>query len=192
MRREVAKRVFAEEFNECDLAFKEGNERSPRYVLLPTGERCNRLLFVGTMSEKAEIGDGMWRARVVDPTGAFTVFSGKFQEDSTAFISTAEVPSIVAVVGKIGWYEKGGETKIVIRPEEIAESDEFTRNLWIVETARRTLERIRKMESCEDEDCRKAKEHYNPDLSKYREMVRGALLFIKENQGEDFTILDLF
>ncbi|MDD1729857.1 MAG: nucleic acid-binding protein, partial [Methanospirillum sp.] len=42
--REPARRVFAAELRETTHHFKEGTEdKSPTFVLLPTGERCNRV-----------------------------------------------------------------------------------------------------------------------------------------------------
>jgi hypothetical protein len=49
--REVARRVFASEFNDAAYTFKESDdERAPVYLLLPTGERANRVFLVGTLT----------------------------------------------------------------------------------------------------------------------------------------------
>ncbi|HIH36291.1 MAG TPA: DNA-binding protein, partial [Methanocellales archaeon] len=67
--REVAKRVFAREFGEANMAFKEQDDQyAPQYLLTPTGAKCNRILFVGTLIEKEDIGNDVeyWRARVAD------------------------------------------------------------------------------------------------------------------------------
>ena len=56
--REPARRIFAAELRECRYQFKEGDdEKSPTFVLLPTGARCNRLFIVGTLTEKQRQGD---------------------------------------------------------------------------------------------------------------------------------------
>ncbi|HOV68013.1 MAG TPA: nucleic acid-binding protein, partial [Methanoregulaceae archaeon] len=45
--REPARRVFAAELREARHQFREGTEeKSPTYVLLPTGQRCNRVFVV--------------------------------------------------------------------------------------------------------------------------------------------------
>ena len=55
--REVAKRMFAKEFRNSDLSFREGDDvYSPQYLLTPTGARVNRLFIVGTLIEKENIG----------------------------------------------------------------------------------------------------------------------------------------
>ena len=51
--REPARRVFAAELREIREQFRDGtDEKSPSYVLLPTGERCNRVFLVGSLTEK--------------------------------------------------------------------------------------------------------------------------------------------
>ena len=79
--REPAKRVFASELREATKTFKNTeDEKSPMYVLLPTGERCNRVLVVGTITQKDKVGDQniLYRARVSDPTGLFFVTAGSY------------------------------------------------------------------------------------------------------------------
>jgi hypothetical protein len=57
-KREVARRVFAREFNDANHTFKESeDDRAPVYVLLPTGARANRVFVVGTLTETEDIGD---------------------------------------------------------------------------------------------------------------------------------------
>jgi len=82
--REPARRVFASEFREARYQFKEGDdEKSPTYVLLPSGIRSNRLFIVGTLTEKQRHGDQnlFYRGRVVDPTGTFFIMAGSYQPE---------------------------------------------------------------------------------------------------------------
>jgi RPA family protein len=148
MRREVAKRVFAGEFRDASHTFKESDEeRAPTYLLLPTGEKANRIFAVGTVTEKEDIGTDSeyWKARVVDPTGTFLVYAGQYQPEAVDVIRDVETPEYVAVVGKPDTYEPEGEDGDVItsiRPESLSVVDADTRDRWIAETAKRTLERI--------------------------------------------------
>ena len=83
--REPARRVFAAELRECRYQFKDGDdEKSPTFVLLPTGERCNRIFLVGTLTEKQRQGDQniFYRGRVVDPSGTFFVMAGSYQPEA--------------------------------------------------------------------------------------------------------------
>ncbi|MCD5409697.1 MAG: hypothetical protein LRZ87_02895, partial [Methanocellales archaeon] len=117
--RELAWRIFAEEFNQADLQYSEGDDRVPNYVITPTGAKCNRLFVVGVVTEAEDMGDDLWRARVTDPTGSFLVYAGQYQPGAVTFLSELQVPSIVAVVGKARIYEQEGTIYASIRPEEI-------------------------------------------------------------------------
>lgn len=143
--REIAWRVFAAEFNQSNLKYSEGDERSPNYIITPTGARCNRMFIVGVITEVENIGQGedLWRARIADPTGAFAVYAGQFQPDVAIFLSEAEIPSFLALVGKARVFEpEAGTFYATIRPEEINKVDAEVRDHWILTTAERTLERL--------------------------------------------------
>ncbi|MCX2819535.1 MAG: RPA family protein [Methanobacteriota archaeon] len=148
MRREVAKRVFAGEFRDAGHTFKESEEeRAPTYLLLPTGEKANRVFAVGTLTEKDDIGSDSeyWRARVVDPTGTFLVYAGQYQPEAVDVIRDVQPPEYVAVVGKPDTYEPDDSDDVItsVRPESMTVVDADTRDRWIAETAERTLERIK-------------------------------------------------
>ena len=75
MPREVAKRLFAKEFQASNLTYKDGEDQfAPTYLLTPTGAKCNRVFIVGTLTEKTNIGSDseFWKGRVSDPTGAYS------------------------------------------------------------------------------------------------------------------------
>ncbi len=149
MDREIAWRVFAHEFNRSNLHISEGDERAPNYIITPTGVKCNRLFIVGVVTEVENIGkdNNLWRARVADPTGVFTVYAGQYQPEAAIFLSELQVPAYVAIVGKARKYEpEDGSVYISVRPEEINTADEKQRDRWVLDTAERTLERIKFME----------------------------------------------
>ena len=96
--REPARRVFAQELRETRYQFKEGTEeKSPTFVLLPTGERCNRIFLVGTMTEKQRQGEQniFYRARVVDPTGTTFIMAGNYQPEAMQQMAKIETPAFV-------------------------------------------------------------------------------------------------
>jgi RPA family protein len=144
--REVARRVFASEFNDAGYTFTESDdERAPVYALLPTGESSNRVFFVGTLTEKEDVGEDAeyWRGRIVDPTGTFFVYAGQYQPEAASKLRDLEPPAYVAVVGKPRTYETDdGTVRVSVRPESITEVDAVTRDRWVAETARRTVERV--------------------------------------------------
>jgi RPA family protein len=145
VKREVAWRVFAHEFIYSDYFFHDGDERSPNYLVTPTGARVNRLYFVGVLTEIDNLGAGedMWRARVSDPTGAFSVYAGQYQPQASVFLSGLDVPCFVAITGKARTYEpEEGTVYTSVRPEELNTASDSIRDRWIVDTARLTFERI--------------------------------------------------
>ncbi|MCL7475399.1 MAG: hypothetical protein SCH39_04995 [Methanosarcinales archaeon] len=198
--RELAWRVFAHEFNHSHHFFHEGDERSPNYLVTPTGARINRLYFVGVLTEIENIGAGedMWRGRVSDHTGGFMVYAGQYQPEAAMFLSGLEIPSFVAMVGKARTYEpEEGTIYTSVRPEELNKVDSQVRDRWIVETARLTFERIRFARSALESGLKgtqlvemlvrsgasaeladgitRAIEHY-PDLKEYLDTLSGIII----------------
>jgi len=192
--REVARRVFAREFNDASYTFKESDdERAPVYVLLPTGERANRVFLVGTLTETEDVGEDSeyWQGRVVDPNGdTFFMYAGQYQPDAASMLRELEPPAYVAVVGKPRTYETDeGEVNVSVRPESISRVDEATRDRWVVETAERTLDRIQAFEDAEegaemDEYVQMANEQYDLPVENYRRSAVGALESLDEVQQE--------
>ncbi len=179
IRREVARRVFADEFNDASYTFKESDdERAPVYLLLPTGEQANRVFFIGTLTEKDDVGEDSewWRGRIVDPTGTFFVYAGQYQPEAASALRELDAPAYVAVVGKPRTYETDdGDINVSIRPESITEVDSVTRDQWVVETAERTLDRIDRFDDEANEYARMAREQYGEDISAYTQTVITAL-----------------
>jgi RPA family protein len=184
--REVARRVFAREFNNASYTFKESDDdRAPVYVLLPTGQRANRVFLVGTLTETEDVGEDSeyWQGRVVDPNGdTFFMYAGQYQPDAASMLRELEPPAYVAVVGKPRTYETDeGDVNVSVRPESISQVDEATRDRWVVEAAERTLDRIREFNDQDpddpdiDEYVAMANEEYGADVEPYRQSVVGAL-----------------
>ncbi|HOO52839.1 MAG TPA: hypothetical protein PLY09_02910 [Methanothrix sp.] len=209
--REVARRVFAQELRDSDLSFRENEDQyAPLYLITPTGARCNRVLLVGTLTEKDNLGDDVeyWRGRVADPTGSIFVYAGQYQPDAAQALSGTEPPAFVAVVGKPSVYETEDGTRLIsVRAESVQRVDAETRDRWVLESAARTLERIEAFKaflemggadafSSGDEllkkpsspadvaDIGKAHLHYSPDLERYRQMVVRSLFALKGEISE--------
>jgi len=182
--REVARRVFAQELRDSNLASRdESDQYAPQYVLTPTGAKVNRIFLVGTLIEKEDIGTDSeyWRGRVSDPTGSFLVYAGQYQPEAAQFLAGCELPAFVAVVGKTSTYTTDdGNVLTSIRPESIEEVDETTRDLWVMDTVKQTLDRIRAVEAGKDQNSKLAKEHYSTDTDYYREMAMKVLESFKE------------
>ena len=175
--REPARRVFAAELREASYHFKDGeDEKSPTYVLLPTGERCNRVLIIGSMTQKEKRGDQniFYQIRVADPTGTFFVSASSFQQEAMTQVSKIEPPAFVAVVGKPSVYEApDGRIFVSVRAESVTVVDREMRNCWVLDTAERTLKRLEAFGTTEDSKLAQERYTTNPDL--YRHMAAEAL-----------------
>jgi len=193
--REVARRVFAQEFNDASYTFKESDDdRAPVYLLLPTGQRANRIFLVGTLTETEDVGEDSeyWQGRVVDPNGdTFFMYAGQYQPDAASMLRELEPPAYVSVVGKPRTYETDeGDVNVSVRPESISEVDEATRDRWVVETAERTLDRIKRFEQADPEDpatdeyVAMAHEEYDLPVDNYRRAAVGALESLQDEQAE--------
>jgi RPA family protein len=151
LKREIAKRIFAKEFEACReldksaMSAYDADSKSPNLLISPLGLILNRVFIVGVLTELDSIGtqNEMWKARIVDPTGAFTVYAGQFQPDASIFFSTVKVPAFIALTGKARIYEpEPGSVFISIRAEEANVVDEDIRNRWVVDTAEQAVDRL--------------------------------------------------
>jgi uncharacterized protein len=179
--REPARRVFAAELREIREQFRDGtDEKSPSYVLLPTGERCNRVFLVGSLTEKKRQGEQnmFYRARIVDPTGTFFVMAGSYQPEAMQQMARIEPPAFVAVVGKPTLYETpDGNFLVSVRAESVTIVDREIRDCWVLDAAKATLDRLDAMGSSPDSV--NAAGRYHTDAATYRKMVYGALAQLK-------------
>ncbi|HJJ94969.1 MAG TPA: nucleic acid-binding protein [Methanocorpusculum sp.] len=183
--REPAKRVFASELRESIRVIKgSSDEKSPAYILLPTGERCNRIIFSGTLTDKSKsAGDQnvQYRARVSDPTGVFYINASTYQPEAMAQMAKidSETPAFVIVIGKPNLYTNNeGKTLVSIRVESIQVVDREIRDIWVLDTARATLKRINNMfveGDKEQSDIALARETYNQSEGYWRKVVYNAL-----------------
>jgi uncharacterized protein len=182
--REPARRVFAGELRECRYQFKDGDdEKSPTFVLLPTGERCNRIFLIGTLTEKTRQGEQniFYRGRVVDPTGTSFIMAGSYQPEAMQQLAKIETPAFVAVIGKPSLYQKpDGAVMVSVRVESITVVDKETRDLWVLDAAERTLDRIEAFRIGATKDIATAKEQYPAmDPAVFHRMAYDALAQIK-------------
>jgi len=178
--REVAQRAFAREFNDATHTFRESDDdRAPVYVLLPTGAKANRVFVVGTLTETEDVGsdDEYWQGRIVDPNGdTFFVYAGQYQPEAAGMLRETEPPAFVGLVGKPRTYETDdGKVNVSLRPEHLTIVDEATRNRWVTETAKRTLERIDRFDDETNEYARMARDQYGDNIEQYRQAVLSAV-----------------
>lgn len=182
--REPAKRVFAAELREATRTIKDSaDEKSPSYQLLPTGERCNRILIAGAITEKTRAGEQniTYRARVSDPTGMFYINASSYQPEAMLQMTKidTDTPSFVVVVGKPNSYTTpDGRVLVSVRVESIQVVDSATRDMWVADTAKATLKRVGVMfgEDVENiPDAKLARETYPQKEEYWKRMVFDAL-----------------
>ncbi|EMA56233.1 RPA family protein [Halococcus thailandensis] len=187
--REVARRLFASEFNDIGYIFTESDDdMAPNYALLPTGAKANRVFFVGTLTDTEDVGsdEEYWQARVVDPTETFYVYAGQYQPEAVRMLSKLETPEYVAVVGKPRTYEtETGMVNVAVRPESITVVDEATRERWVIETAEQTLDRLEHYDNETNDYARMVDERYTTSLETYREEIITALESLDEIEEAD-------
>lgn len=144
--REVAWRVFADEYNSSSIEIRDEGEYAPAYVLTPLGALVNRVFTVGVLTEIENMGtedDPLYRARLQDLTGVFYISAGQYQPEAAKVLSTLTYPCFVAVVGKTRTYSpEEGRVYVSLRPEVIKEVGAEERDLWTLEAGRSTLARI--------------------------------------------------
>ena len=148
--REVAYRLFAAEFDAATLSYSSGDdERSPNYVITPTGAQVNRLFAVGALTEVESVTPDVNRGRIADPTGVYVTYAGQYQPEAATFLEHATPPLFVALTGKGRTYQPDDSDRIFtsVRPESITPVDNQTRDKWAVATAEATLRRIAIMDA---------------------------------------------
>ncbi len=196
--REIAHRVFSQEFNAARAHIQGEGEKDPSFLVTPLGAKVNRLHVVGVCTEVEPVGEAgdVFRCRISDPSGVFTVYAGQYQAEAAQVISELQPPCFVAVTGKARTYEpEPGSVFVSIRPETVTVVDEATRDHWVMTTAKHTIERIQAVDKVRaDPETDKAKlvadgvrekvaegallaqEHYGLlDVSGHYEVVKGAL-----------------
>lgn len=184
--RQPAKRLFAKELMEADYHFKETDEdRAPNYLLLPSGDKANRVMMGGTLMSVEDISseendDPFWRANISDGTGEFSAFAGQYNPEAASTLQAINSdesmpPAYVIVVGKTREYrpeDDESEVIININPETISVVSEEQRNNWLVETAEHTLERL---ENDTGEHVAQANDRYGDRAALLKEDLREVL-----------------
>lgn len=182
--RNKAVRVLATELQKADYHFKENDqERAPKYLLLPSGGKANRVMIGGTLLrvEDASSGDKpFWKAKVEDPTGNVTLLAGDYQPEASSVLrsiseSEDKPPAFVNVVGKTREYRPDDEEdKVIVNisPENVSVVTEEQKNNRLRETVDQTIERL---EQTEGEYVRRAEDRYGNRTQLIKDEVLEAL-----------------
>lgn len=186
IRREPAHRVFAQEYNASRVHLQGEGDMAPSYVVTPLGAKVNRVHVVGVCTDVEPVGESgdLLRARISDGTGVYTVYAGQYQQEAMDALGeiAEDLPAFVAVTGKARTYEpEPGSMFVSVRPENVHLVDDATRNQWILDTARRTTERLAALAAAPSdgsgtEQVQLAQQHYGlTDTDRFHTTVKNSL-----------------
>jgi len=219
-KREVAYRIFSFELvdtqyeergestgTESAQNIDEGITKIPNFVITPTGLRANRVLIIGKLIAKSQLGErDMWKCEISDGLGTFYVITGAYQGQPLEFVKKVNPPEFVFLTGKIKTYQPDNSNRIYIsiRPEIMTRSNREMYYYWLLQSAKALLRRIDCLSNLgqmepgtsenlqalgfrksEAENALRAKEHYGINtelLERYRELAANALRIVT---GED-------
>lgn len=190
--RNPAVRVLASELQKADYHFQEEDqERAPKYLLLPSGGKANRVMMGGTLvgiedASNDSSNNPFWKARINDGTGEFLAFAGQYQPEASAAMQELAKddtipPAYVNVVAKTKEYrpdDDEGEVIVNLRPEQVSVVSAQHRDNLLRETAERTIERL---EQNEGEYVRQAEDRYGDRVDLLKDDVMDALEAIEGN-----------
>ncbi|MHA1287279.1 MAG: RPA family protein [Candidatus Thorarchaeota archaeon] len=177
--RQIAKYLFAKEIKATNVQYvveAEDSEFNSMHSVTPTGQDVGRVYICGTLTEVEDIGNDnpYYKGRLVDPTGAISIYAGNYQPDALKAMEEIVAPAHIAVIGKIAMFETEDGTKIPsVKPESITEIDEDTIRTWTFMTAKNLIEHI---ENTNKSKARvMAAEAYGDVRTEYKVMAMDAL-----------------
>ena len=185
-KRESAIRIFAKEFNmtKYDMKPDTTDDKSPTFIITPTGACANRVILSGIMTAKEKKTDKnvLYTGKINDNTGDFKITASHFNPAAQQQMAAIkETPVFVTVVGKPSMYKReDGRIFVTVRVEDIVVTDKVTRDLWILDTAKATYDRLTLMEKGTDDWMNDVKTKYNTDISTFRSMAKNAVDTIVE------------
>jgi hypothetical protein len=97
---------------------------------------------MGALTELEGKGGDHLRARVADPTGAFSLSSGWHRPEATVVLAGIEPPAFVAVTASAVLPSRAQARGVVLFPEAVAIVDRAARDGWIIATAMATIGRL--------------------------------------------------
>lgn len=166
--------MFAKEMRDCEISYQDGDDQfAVTHVVSPTGENVHRVLMVGAVTEKEDIGSDTeyWRLRIVDPTGSILAYAGQYQPDAMHQADQLEVPQYVAVLGKMKLFiTEDGTVISSISAENIIPVTVLQKNQFLYFAARNSLSRLLEPDES-NKSVTMAKEHYSIDKAEYFKMV---------------------
>ena len=186
-KRQISKYLFAKEVRATNIQYiveNKDNQFNSMHSVTPTGQDVGRVFICGTLTEVEDIGNDnpYYKGRLVDQTGAISIYAGNYQPDALKVIEEIVPPVHIAVIGKISMFQTEDGTNIPsIRPESITEIDEDTIRTWTFMAAKNLIEH---MKGTDGEEVRKmATEAYGDVSEEYKTMAVDALKSLLPQTG---------
>ncbi len=143
----VTKMLIAELFRTTHALSRGEGQYEAQTYMTPTGRTIAKVMIAGAAIEKEDVGKDqtMWRLRISDPSGTVQVYAGTYQPEAAQVIARLEIPSFVAVVGKMHLYQpEDGNVIVSIRPDSVTLIDGASRDSLILDASLSILRSIRK------------------------------------------------
>jgi len=200
--REVAWRLFAEEFNASTVELESQGEFSPAHNLSPLGAMINRVFVIGVITDVENIStkeDPLWRARLSDPTGTYFVSAGKYSPEAAGALARIRPPAFCSVIGKTRSYKpEEGVVYLSLKAESVIPSTAALRDLWVLEACKNLKKRIQLAEEAVSMESPAAdalvklgagraqaeglvlalQKYGKPELDRYRRMLEDCLRYL--------------
>jgi RPA family protein len=186
-KRQIARYLFAKEVRATNIQYADENADDQfvsMHSVTPTGQDVVRVLICGTLTEVEDIGndDPYYKGRLVDQTGAISIYAGNYQPDALKAMEEIVAPEHIAVIGKISMFETEDGTKIPsVRPESITVIDEDTIRTWTFMAAKNLTEHIN--DQGESKARTMATEAYGDVSEEYKTMAVDALKSLLPQTG---------
>jgi len=187
--RQISRYLFAKEIRATNIQYAVENADSQftsMHSVTPTGQDVGRVFICGTLTEVEDIGNDnpYYKGRLVDQTGAISIYAGNYQPDALKAMEEIVAPAHIAVIGKIAMFETEDGTKIPsVRPESITEIDEDNIRTWTFMAAKNLIEHIK---GTDGEKVRKmATEAYGDVSEEYKTMAMDALKSLLPQTSEE-------
>jgi len=175
--------MFANELKQCSMAITEGEGQfAAAHTISPTGEDIHRVFMVGIATEKEDIGsdNAYWRVRIVDSSGSILGYAGTYQPEAMLAVEELNVPSFVALSGKMRLFTTEDGTVISsLNLESITRVDKYAKDVFTYFAARNLLTRLLQPDES-NPAVAIARENYELDKPAYFEMAKNALESIKD------------
>lgn len=143
--RKPARRAFCFEVEKSQYVYKENPdiESSPKFELLRSGVKANRLFMEGTVTEVGETDSGQRYIQFSDPTGTIRIYAGQYQPEPRTKMKELQTPEFVSVSVKPDMFEgDDGENILSLKAEKIVLVDKEDVENWQKETLQKTIERL--------------------------------------------------